>query len=61
MVFFAAIIDGDLTPRNRSRRNVRFEPMEGGREADVRLAQGETIGAVCRELEVSEQTYYRWR
>ena len=31
------------------------------READVRLAQGESIGAVCRELEVSEQTYYRWR
>ena len=31
------------------------------READVRLAQGETIGAVCRELGVSEQTYYRWR
>ena len=31
------------------------------READVRLAQGETIGAVCRELGASEQTYYRWR
>ena len=26
------------------------------READVRLTQGETIGAVCREFGVSEQT-----
>jgi putative transposase len=31
------------------------------REAEVRLAQGETIGVVCRGLGVSEQSYYRWR
>lgn len=31
------------------------------READVRLAQGETVGQVCRQLGVSEQTFYRWR
>jgi len=31
------------------------------READVRLAQGETVGAVCRQIGVAQQTYYRWR
>ncbi len=29
------------------------------REAEVRLAQGETVGQVCRQLGVSEQTFYR--
>ena len=31
------------------------------REAEVRLAQGETVSEVCRTLAVSEQTFYRWR
>ena len=31
------------------------------REAEVSLSQGFTIGKVCRRLEISEQTYYRWR
>ena len=31
------------------------------REAQVRLSQGETVGATCRALGISEQSYYRWR
>jgi len=31
------------------------------REAEVALAQGRTVKDVCRQLEVTEQTYYRWR
>jgi len=31
------------------------------REAEVLLSQGKTVKQVCRSLEVSEQTYYRWR
>ena len=31
------------------------------REAEVRLAQGETVSEVCWTLAVSEQTFYRWR
>jgi len=31
------------------------------READARLSQGQTIAAVCQALEVSEQTFHRWR
>ena len=30
-------------------------------EAEVALAQGETVGQICRRLGVSEQSYYRWR
>ena len=31
------------------------------REAEVALAQGQTLGVVCKKIEVTEQTYYRWR
>ncbi len=31
------------------------------REAHVLLAQGQTVGEVCRRIGVSEQSYYRWR
>ncbi len=31
------------------------------RKAEVALANGKRVKQVCRELGVSEQTYYRWR
>jgi putative transposase len=31
------------------------------REAEVLLSQGRTTGEVCRQLGVSEQSYYHWR
>ena len=31
------------------------------REAEVLLSQDQTVKQVCRVLEISEQTYYRWR
>ena len=31
------------------------------REAEVELAQGTSVGLVCKKLEIAEQTYYRWR
>ena len=31
------------------------------RDADVLLAQGDSIAEVARKLEVSEPTYHRWR
>jgi transposase-like protein len=30
-------------------------------QADRLLADGKDVADVCRELQVSEQTYYRWR
>lgn len=31
------------------------------RQAEVLLAQGQTVAQVCKALGVTEQTYYRWR
>ena len=31
------------------------------REAEVLQAKGQSILEACRQLEVSEQTYYKWR
>ena len=31
------------------------------REAEVLLGQGQSVADVCKRLEVTEQTYYRWR
>ncbi len=30
-------------------------------QADRMLGEGKDVADVCRELQVSEQTYYRWR
>lgn len=31
------------------------------RQAEVELSKGKTAPEVCRELGITEQTYYRWR
>ncbi len=31
------------------------------RQAEVALAQGQTVAQVCRSLGIAEQTFYRWR
>ena len=31
------------------------------READVELGRGLSVALICRKLEISEHTYYRWR
>ena len=31
------------------------------REAEVKLSQGRNVGQICREMGISEQSYYRWR
>ncbi len=31
------------------------------RQADVELGKGQSVPEVCRKIEVSQQTYYRWR
>jgi putative transposase len=47
-----------------SRRRKRHSPEQiigKLRDADAMLAGGKTIGEVCQTLEVSEQTFHRWR
>jgi transposase-like protein len=31
------------------------------READVEIGRGRTVSEVCKQIAVTEQTYYRWR
>ena len=31
------------------------------REAELELAKGQSIATVCKKLEITDQTYYRWR
>ena len=35
--------------------------VEALRQADVALGKGARVPDVCRQLSISEQTYYRWR
>jgi transposase-like protein len=45
-----------------SRKRFSVEQIIGHlREAEVLLAQGKTVGEICRQIGVSEQSYYRWR
>ena len=43
------------------RRHAPEQIITALREAEVALANGKTVGEVGRQLEISEQTYYRWR
>jgi putative transposase len=31
------------------------------REAEVLLSKGQTLGEVCRQMGITDVTYYRWR
>jgi len=31
------------------------------RKAEIATAKGQSVAETCRQLEISEQTYYRWR
>ena len=45
----------------RRKRYKAEEIIEKLREAEVLLSQGKTVQEAARVLEISEQTYYRWR
>jgi putative transposase len=43
------------------RRYTAEEIMTVLRQVEVAIANGETTPQACRESEITEQTYYRWR
>jgi transposase-like protein len=45
----------------KHRRHTPEQVVRKLREADRLLAEGADVAAVARHLEVSEQTYHRWR
>ncbi len=47
--------------RKGGKRHAPQQIVEKLRDADVMLAAGKPIDAVCQALEVSEATFHRWR
>ncbi len=47
--------------RKQGKRHTPEQIIRKLREADAMLASDKTIGQVCQALEVSEQTFHRWR
>ena len=50
-----------MTERHGRKRHSPEQIIAKLRESDAMLASGASIGQVCQKLEVSEQTYHRWR
>ena len=47
-----------------SRKNARHtteQIVNKLRQADVELAKGQSIATVCKQIGITDQTYYRWR
>jgi len=45
-----------------SRKRFKLEEIVNKlREADVLLSQGRTVAQACKQIGVTDQTYYRWR
>ena len=44
-----------------SKRRTLQQIIAKPREAEVGLAQGQTVAQVCKAIGVTEQTFYRWR
>ncbi len=47
--------------KRQGKRHTATQIIKKLREADTMLAVGKTIGQVVQVLEVSEQTFHRWR
>ncbi|HZZ41638.1 MAG TPA: transposase [Tepidisphaeraceae bacterium] len=45
----------------RRKRHTPEQVVRKLREAETELAGGKTIEEVCKKLEVSQQTYFRWK
>src|SRR5699024_11302670 len=51
----------DHTMSTQRKRHTPEQIVQKLGQADRLLAEGKTVADVCRELEVAEQSYYRWR
>src|SRR5690348_17964234 len=55
---WAGRLDEDMATR---KRHTPEQVVRKLAQADRMLGEGKDVADVCRELQVSEQTYYRWR
>ena len=49
---------GEIMPRKSNSPEVIIGKL---RQAEVMLNQGATVAEVCRKIEVTDMTFYRWR
>jgi cell shape-determining protein MreC len=54
-------LEGEEVILMKGRRHSPEQIVRKLREADRLLAEGSDVDAVCRQLEISVQTYQRWR
>jgi len=52
---------GGFSAMTKRRRHSPEQVIRKLREGERLLGEGENLGAVCKHLEVSEQTWHRWR
>ena len=45
----------------KTTRHTTAQIIEKLRQADVALGKGEQVTDICKQLEITSQTYYRWR
>ena len=46
---------------SRNSRHTTEQIVNKLRQADVELAKGQTVSVVCKQLGITDQTYFRWR
>ena len=45
----------------KQKRHTTDQVISKLRQADVELGKGKKVPEICKALEITEQTYYRWR
>ena len=45
----------------KKNRHTTDQIIEKLRQADVALGKGQQVAEICKQLEITSQTYYRWR
>ena len=45
----------------KKNRHTTKQIIEKLRQADVALGKGQQVADICKQLEITSQTYYRWR
>jgi putative transposase len=60
-VLLSTMVGGRRMITVKHRRHTPEQVVRKLREADRMLSEGADLPAVCRQLEVSEATYHRWR
>ena len=51
----------EASVRARNKRHTAEEIVNQLRQADVALSKGASIANACKQIGVTDQTYYRWR